>query len=482
MNNKLHITFLIAGTGLVLAIGCLSANGAKKRQPQQVIVELSGVLCGATDYFVPRYMPFDVPKEATKIKVEQSFETHDGSRANIDLGVFDPKGTELNTAGFRGWSGGARRLFEISRADATPGYMPGDIDEGKWNVVQMLTSSADSVFWKLKITITVNGNREDPFIPKYPAAKLNDIPGWYRIDPHVHTFHSDGANSPEEIVALAKAKGLDGIVSADHNTLASLGRWGYCQDSDLLVIPGMEVTYNDGHWNVLGIDPTVWVDFRYPAADHTSYQICVQRAKQAGALVQANHPYIIEFRYDKAPADLIEVWNGGWSEANEKAVEVWDTLLKCGVWKAATCGSDYHRPSDIPPGVPLAPQTVVRATSLSAKDVLEAMAAGRSFLTDRSNLMLEMSAHLPHERTSVADIGDTLRVDNHQTPVVQFAANLAGELHLLTEKGCIYHGSVDEKTPITMKLPDMCRWVRAELRTPEGRMMALTNPIFLEYH
>lgn len=473
----------MAAAVVAAAALCVPAGAAKKKEPRQVVVELNGVLGGPEDYFVPRYMPFEVPEGATKIRVEQSYETDDEVRANVDLGVFDPRGTELNTAGFRGWSGGARREFEISRSDATPGYMPGEIQPGEWNVVQMLTSTSYDVEWKLRITITVGGDEGEPFVPKYPAAKLNDRPGWYRIDPHVHTFHSDGANSPEEIVALAKAKGLDGIVSADHNTLASLGRWGYCQDSALLVIPGMEVTYNEGHWNVPGIDPAVWVDFRYRASDRASYEACVERAKEAGALVQANHPYMIEFRYDKAPADMIEVWNGGWCEANERAVAAWDALLRAGVWKAATCGSDYHRPSDIPEGVPLAPQTVVRARSLSADDVLAGMAAGRSYLTEWSDVELEMEAFVGGEDSVRAGIGETLRVDGLKVPVpqVRFVANRSGELRLLNETGTVYRGEVSPGDEVVMGLPRDSRWVRAELRTPEGRMVAMTNPIFFEY-
>ena len=40
-----------------------------------------------------------------------------------------------NEKGFRGWSGGARSEFTISRSGATPGYIPGEIEPGDWNII-----------------------------------------------------------------------------------------------------------------------------------------------------------------------------------------------------------------------------------------------------------------------------------------------------------------------------------------------------------
>ena len=38
-------------------------------------------------------------------------------------------------AGFRGWSGGARRSFVIAPDAATPGYLAGELDPGTWQVI-----------------------------------------------------------------------------------------------------------------------------------------------------------------------------------------------------------------------------------------------------------------------------------------------------------------------------------------------------------
>ena len=53
---------------------------------------------------------------------------YERSGAIMDLGC-------LGAAGFRGWSGGARRSFVITAEAATPGYLPGEPEDGQWQVM-----------------------------------------------------------------------------------------------------------------------------------------------------------------------------------------------------------------------------------------------------------------------------------------------------------------------------------------------------------
>src|SRR6266487_516475 len=71
------------------------------------------------------YLPVDVPPGTSAIAVELDY---DRAGAVLDLGCFGP-------AGFRGWSGGARRSFVIGALSATPGYLPGELEPGTWTVV-----------------------------------------------------------------------------------------------------------------------------------------------------------------------------------------------------------------------------------------------------------------------------------------------------------------------------------------------------------
>ena len=83
----------------------------------------------------------------------------------------------------------------------------------------------------------------------------------YNIDLHCHSFFSgDGVSSPESLIASARSKGLHGFAITDHNTCDAVY---YMIDKGLmredgkpvdgfLVIPGVEVTTEDGHLLCIG--------------------------------------------------------------------------------------------------------------------------------------------------------------------------------------------------------------------------------------
>jgi hypothetical protein len=86
------------------------------------------------------YLPVDVPGGVREIEVAYSYDRPQvppGGRGNaLDIGIFSPAGVQLgNQRGFRGWSGGFRDRFTISAAAATPGYLPGPIEPGRWHVI-----------------------------------------------------------------------------------------------------------------------------------------------------------------------------------------------------------------------------------------------------------------------------------------------------------------------------------------------------------
>src|SRR6202046_2723438 len=72
-----------------------------------------------------QYLPVEVPDGAWGLRAELEYER---SGAVLDLGCAGP-------AGFRGWSGGARRSFVITAEDATPRYLGGELEPGLWQVM-----------------------------------------------------------------------------------------------------------------------------------------------------------------------------------------------------------------------------------------------------------------------------------------------------------------------------------------------------------
>ncbi|MCD8205100.1 MAG: PHP domain-containing protein [Clostridia bacterium] len=89
-----------------------------------------------------------------------------------------------------------------------------------------------------------------------------------KADMHVHTYYSDGTQSPEEAVKKAKENGVDFVVLTDHDTTAGTEEFvDLCEREGLFTVKGTEVSAYDGdtkvHMLAYGIDTEskVYVDF-----------------------------------------------------------------------------------------------------------------------------------------------------------------------------------------------------------------------------
>ena len=163
------------------------------------------------------YVPVELPKGVREIEVSYTYDRPEpnlpsGTAGNtLDIGIFDPDG-------FRGWSGGARSSFRISRSGATPGYLPGPVTPGRWRVqLGPYSVAATGLHWELTVTL-----RFGPSGPRYdaaPAARAVEGTGrgWYRGDLHVHSVHSDGRDSLPGVLDAAREAGLAFFASTEHN-------------------------------------------------------------------------------------------------------------------------------------------------------------------------------------------------------------------------------------------------------------------------
>ncbi|MGW4396527.1 CehA/McbA family metallohydrolase [Amycolatopsis nivea] len=444
------------------------------------------------------YLPVDVPRGVKQIEVVYSYDKPSvpaGTRGNAcDIGMFGPEGHELGTRrGFRGWSGGFRDRFSISAAEATPGYLAGPITPGRWHVILgPYTVAPQGLNYRVDITLTFGRDTAKPFQPN-PAPEAAPARergrSWYRGDSHLHTVHSDGKRTPEQLVADARAAGLDFIVSTDHNTSSSQLVWGDYATDDLLILNGEEVTTRSGHWPAIGVPAGTWIDWRYRASDPRDFRRFTDQVHRAGGLVTAAHPFAncfgctYEFAYEIA--DLVEVWNGPWTADDEASVTHWDGLLRGGRWIPAIGDSDAHNPDQT---VAL-PHTVVQADRLGRAELLAGLKAGRSWLAESKDVQLDFSVS---GAGRTAGIGGRL-VAGIGTPI-EVRAVVHGvpgtTVTFLDQLGPEHSETVPESGAATVTwttYPRYSRWVRVEVRRPSGgpktttpnAMVAMSNPIFL---
>jgi hypothetical protein len=425
---------------------------------------LSGRIAGGCPDWI--YIPVRVPAGVNRLSVAYRYDRAGAGNA-LDIGLFD------GTGGFRGWSGGARDRFTISAGDATPGYLPGPVRPGTWHVVLgPYTVHPDGLNWTVTVKFDLGAD-----LPAYrprpaPHRATGRGAAWYRGDAHLHTVHSDGSRTPAEVVAAARAAGLDFVVSTDHNTSSAAGAWGACADPYLLVIDGEEVTTRDGHWTALGLPAGTWVDWRYRAAD-AALPRHLDQVHAAGGLAVAAHPMApcagCGWGFGFAGMDAVEVWNGPWTLDDEAALAAWDALLAAGRWLPAVGGSDAHGASDV---IGL-PQNVVYAAGLDRDHILAGIRAGRVWIAGSADVDLSLRA-VSGDRE--AGIGERLGAGDDAPVEVTLTVDGGTRSRLVTDQGVVASGSGRVAWTTT---PRRARYVRAEVRRAPDVMVALTNPVFL---
>jgi PHP domain len=323
------------------------------------------------------YLPVEVPPGTCALRVELEY---DQSSAVLDLGCAGP-------AGFRGWSGGARRSFVITAQDATPGYLPGDLEPGPWQVmIGIYRLPLEGIEYRVTAEVSSARGRLTPEPRPAPPPALSDRPArrdlparpgcrWLPGDLHTHTVHSDGALTVPELARFAVLQGLDFIAITDHNTVShhaelpdAAARYG------ITLVPGQEVTTEDGHAGALG--DIGWIDFREPA------DAWLEATEERGGLLSVNHPiggHVSWTKPMRRRPPLAEVWHWSWLDPHWTTPLAWwlawdPTALPVG-------GSDWHRPgSDALPG---SPTTWVECATGDPGEVLSGLRSGRSAISAR---------------------------------------------------------------------------------------------------
>ncbi|MGH3785018.1 MAG: CehA/McbA family metallohydrolase [Pseudonocardiaceae bacterium] len=496
--DRLSRRSLLAAWGALAAAGTLLPGVAFAEQPgteasgEQTRTVTGTLLPDVSDWY---YLPVDVPGGVREIEVGYGYDRPQvppGGRGNaLDIGIFSPAGVQLgNQRGFRGWSGGFRDRFTISAAAATPGYLPGPIEPGRWHVILGPYTVAPQGL-TYTVGVTLRFGRPDPaFAPNPAPASAPDRDrgrAWYRGDGHLHTVHSDGRRTPAELAAAARAAGLDFIVSTEHNTPSASLQWGEHAGADLLIVNGEEVTTRSGHWPAWNLPVGRWIDWRYRAQDRLALRRFVDEVHRAGGLVVAAHPFApcfgCSWEYGYERADLVEVWNGPWTLDDEAAVLSWHGMLRAGTWVPAVGNSDAHNPDNV---VGL-PHNVVLAEGLTPRSLMDGFKAGRNWIAESEQVQVTFGAT---DGVRLAGIGEALTTGTGTPVTIELTVSGAPgtSVRLLDQSGPQWIQLVDTTGSATVRWTTQTRysrWVRAEVRRPvptattPDSMVALTNPVFL---
>lgn len=466
-----------------------------------------------SDYY---YVPFVLPTAARRLHVRYTYSAPMSSDQVtggnvIDLGLFDPRGHEFpGGAGFRGWSGSARTEFTITPETATPGYLPGPLPAGEYQVIlglyRIWDQGADYVI-EIEAELDEDGQstlpatlveREATNVAPPPLSPGEPLL-WLRGDLQSHTYHSDAKGSLEQLVGKARALGLDFLAVTDHNTISHHPHLAALAGDDLLLLHGQEVTTYYGHMNVWGTRR--WCDFRAKRAADLAAIIDLAHAN--GGLCSINHPKqggpAWEYGYE-LPFDTMEVWQGPWPYRNAESLALWEQLLMTGQQIRVVGGSDYHCPADVDTNLLRLgqPTTWVHVKERSHRGIYEALTTGRTSISSHpTGPRIELTAQVTGSEQMVA-MGASICVqaDESLTVTATVIDGVGYTLHFVVD------GQQQDGRPINTAnqrhalTATVQRYVRAELvgdlpaeQVPPDAPVdldrrnwrwALSNPIFVQ--
>ena len=325
------------------------------------------------------YLPVEVPAGSCGLRVELEY---DRSAAVLDLGCTGP-------AGFRGWSGGARRSFVIAPDAATPGYLAGELEPGTWQVIIGIHQlPAEGVDYRLAAEVS---SRTGELRPEPLPAPPPPLP--------------PGERPPSrQLPAVPAGAGWPAT-----STPTRCIRTGHRRSPSYLVLPPDWVWTSSR--SPITTRSVITVSFR-PPRPGTASPCCPARrspppvvtrarwARSAGStsacpptpgwsrpsgtagLLSVNHPiagphsWTLPMR-ERPP--LVEVWHWSWLDLRWTLPLAWWLAWDPGAIPVG--GSDWHRPgSDAPPGTPT---TWVECAADGPDAVLDGLRDGRVAISGR---------------------------------------------------------------------------------------------------
>lgn len=407
-------------------------------------------------------VPITIGENMQQVKISYDYERfselEEGNRVTkeeiniVDLALEDENHHLI------GATGSNKTTIFIKEDTATPGYLPTSIKPGTWYVV---LGAYKIVPKGCKVTITVEQT------PKERVLLCGDL--------HLHTEHSDGWYTVNELVERSKQNRLDFIAVTDHNSMTS--NVNKYSDEGITVIPGVEVTYYNGHYNLWGKARPVNT---YVANTKEDVVEIMKEGKASGALLSLSHPKCPDcgwhFGFEEdIPYDAIEIWNGPFRKLNYDAIVLWQQMLGEGKRITAVGGSDCHH-EELFRNIGT-PCTFVYAMSNSSGDILHAIENGHCYIgmdPGAPGISLTGGGAIMGDVTSAQEVTITLQ-----------RLGASDEVRLIDQSGVFYAKTPGNSFTYTLsQKTEGKKFLRVEVwRKIEGlgeTLASISNPIYFE--
>lgn len=267
---------------------------------------------------------------------------------------------------------------------------------------------------------------------------------WYAGVVHSHTTRSDGANSPEGLVKLAENKDLDFLIITDHNQ--------FCEqvpESDkILVIPGTELTTENGHTNVWGV---IHPFDNFDCDTYEEWERKINMANESGAIVCMNHPKCSNCGWhwplEPEKVHCVEIWNSPQHTDNMVCTAWWQDELRKGKKIPAVGGSDFHRDYYVTDFL-ANPTTYVYAEECTQEAILKAIKDGHTTISPKvAGQMIEITS-------GKSIIGDTVALEKGTKVTVSVnKLKMNQTLKVIDNDGVKFEYKAKKTGPYSITLP-----------------------------
>lgn len=408
--------------------------------------------------------------------------------------------------------------------DTTIGGVPGEIPSGKWHIdiclfseyIQQFVRDSSLLFHitisdeRLPVTEVIGGQiwtDGDAVYSRYDFARLFQTGRrWYKGDLHTHTRLSDGVELPYAASEKAEKMELDYYIPTEHNVIHT--GWPI---TNVMIVPGVEVTTTLGHANLFGIDrrPKAMDAILCHKEDELLKEdICalIGECRERDWLFSINHPFLYIWKWLMEELNLedincLEIINdptyaadkkANAKEANDKAVFLADALWEDGYRVCAIGGSDSHKRIDdfyegaTEPSVPGDPATWIYMDGMSPEHLKDALKKCHSYVTRYCKAEVELRSYCENknemetvlfgDRINPATVSLSYSLtlkDLLERPVIFYLQN--GEKHICQvaeTEYCTYRASgtiTIEKNGYT--------WIRFGAEKEDGSFLFYGNPV-----